>query len=355
MSRFLEERYQKLTPYTPGEQPKVKDLIKLNTNESPYPPGPKTLAAVTDPDLAAGLRRYNDPEAGRLRDLLAARYGVSRENVYVSNGSDDILNFSFQAFGGDGVLFPAISYGFYQVFADLHQRDYVKVPLRADLTIDPRDYMDKGRLVVLANPNAPTGRTLSLPEIEEILRHNEDHVVLIDEAYVDFGGASSVPLTKEYPNLLVTMTFSKSRSLAGARLGFAIGDRGLIQDLERLKYATNPYNVNSLTQAAGAAALAEEDYYQANCRRIMKTRERTAAALKEMGFQVVPSQANFLFVRTDRMAGGDLYQALRDRKILVRHFDQEEIRDYNRITIGTDQEMDALIQAVGEILAGKEA
>ncbi len=350
MSRFLAERYRDLEPYTPGEQPKIKGLIKLNTNESPYPPGPRTLAAVTDAALAAGLRRYNDPDATELKSLLAEKYGVGPENIHVSNGSDDILNFSFQAFGSDGVLFPDVSYGFYKVFTELHGLKYTAVPLKPGFRIEPADYTGDAGMTVLANPNAPTGRALPVSDIEEILKKTKNHVVLIDEAYAGFGAGSCVPLVSEYPNLLVTMTFSKSRSLAGARLGFAIADSELIRDLERLKYSTNPYNVNSITQAAGCAAVLEDDYYRENCRKISETREKTTKELEALGFSVIPSESNFIFVRTDKIGGTELYRDLRARNILVRHFDRRDISDYNRITIGTEEEMGILIQAIREIL-----
>lgn len=353
MSRFLHSRFASLDAYTPGEQPKDTVYTKLNTNESPYPPGPKTVAAVRDAQRAARLRLYCDPDSTILKDALAARYGVARQNVFVSNGSDDILNFAFLAFGERGVKFPAITYGFYPVFAALHGISATKPSLREDFSIDPSDYYGNDALVVMANPNAPTGRELSQEEIEGILQANPDQVVVIDEAYVDFGATSSVPLTEKYDNLLVVQTFSKSRSLAGARLGFAIGAEPLIADLETIKYSTNPYNVNSISAAAGAAALSEEAYYRENCRRIMATREQAVARLMRLGFRVVPSVANFLFVTSAEIGGQALYEELKKRRILIRHFDNSAICEYNRITIGTEEEMEALFAAIGEIL-GKE-
>lgn len=355
MSRFLNERYRKLQTYTPGEQPQGRKYIKLNTNESPYPPGPGVLAAVNSSE-AADLRLYSDPESRVLKGKLAGLYGMKPENIYVSNGSDDILNFAFMAFAGDStkVMFPEISYGFYEVFADLYGIDCEKVPLREDFSIDPDDYVCQNKMIVIANPNAPTGKTLEVCEIEKIVSTNPDHIVLIDEAYVDFGAESCAELVHKYENLLVVQTFSKSRSMAGARLGFAIADAALISDLEKIKFSTNPYNVNRLTTAAGIAAIEENDYYMENCRKIMATRQRTAEALTEMGFDVIPSRTNFIFVRSEKIDGGEYYRRLRERGILVRHFDREKISQYNRITIGTDQEMDQLLKVTKEIIGEAE-
>lgn len=354
MSRFLNSKYLDLDEYVPGEQPKDMVYTKLNTNESPYPPGPRTIMAVTDGQRAARLRLYSDPDSQSLCRALAERYKVRPDNVFVSNGSDDILNFAFMAFCQDGVLFPEISYGFYEVFARLHKADFVKVPLRQDFTIDPQDYMDKGKAVVIANPNAPTGLALSREQIEKIAESEADNVVLIDEAYVDFGGDSVVDLTSRYDNLLVVRTFSKSRSLAGARLGFAIGNEKLIADLIKLKYSTNPYNVNAITAAAGEAAIEEDDYYRSNCRRIVDTRENTVKSLINRGFNVIPSKANFIFVNHDSIDGASLYMELKKRKILIRHFDNPLISQYNRITIGTPLDMEIMLDAIDEILDGRK-
>ncbi len=354
MSSFLDRRFADLEEYTPGEQPKDTVYTKLNTNESPYPPGPETIRAVTDTELAGRLRLYSDPDSVKLKDALAGRYGVSRENIFVSNGSDDILNFAFMAFGQDGVAFPAISYGFYEVFGALHHRACEMIPLKDWFVIDVDDYKGIGKMVVLANPNAPTGRALTRKQIAEIAASNPEHMVVIDEAYVDFGTESCVPLTKEYDNILVVQTFSKSRSLAGARLGFAVASAPVIADLEKIKYSTNPYNVNSVSCAAGVAAIAEDEYYQANCRRIMETREWAVEEFKKLGFEVVPSLANFIFVTTSRIDGEELYLKLKERKILIRHFDNPDRCEYNRVTIGTPEEIQILLDAIVEILAEKE-
>ncbi|MGN0658946.1 MAG: histidinol-phosphate transaminase [Emergencia sp.] len=351
MSKFLNEKYRKLESYTPGEQPQGKTFIKLNTNESPYPPGPAVQAAVNSRE-AQDLRLYSDPESRALKEKLAELHGMKKENIFVSNGSDEILNFAFMAFAGGetGVMFPEISYGFYEVFADLYQLDYRKVPLKEDFSIDPLDYVCQNRMIVIANPNAPTGRTLTVHQIEDIVRTNPETVVVIDEAYVDFGAESCRDLIFRYDNLLVVQTFSKSRSLAGGRLGFAMAQPGLISDLEKIKFSTNPYNVNRLTAAAGIAALSENGYYMENCRKIGETREMTAERLAELGFETVPSEANFIFVRSDRISGGDYYRRLREKGILVRHFDKEAIADYNRVTIGTREEMEKFLDATREIL-----
>lgn len=353
MSRFLNERFRCLEEYVPGEQPRDAVYTKLNTNESPYHPGPKTLAAVRNLEIIKKLRLYSDPDSVTLCDALAAKYEVERRNIFVSNGSDDILNFVFMAFCDGGVLFPEISYGFYEVFASLHRVEYEKVPLHEDFTITPEDYMNKGKTVVIANPNAPTGLALSPAEIEEITKTNSESVVIIDEAYIDFGAHSVTGLTAKYDNLLVVQTYSKSRSLAGARLGYAIGNEKLISDLVKIKYSTNPYNVNTITSAAGVAALSEDDYYMDNCRKIMDTRAWTVRALTDLGFRVIPSATNFIFVAADVIDGQELYKELKKRKILIRHFDNPAIRQYNRITIGTRNDMKLLIAEIEEIIGGQ--
>ncbi len=356
MSRFLNSKYEKLEAYTPGEQPKDMQYIKLNTNESPFPPSDGVLMAVNSAEVAK-LNLYSDPTCAVLKEKLAARYGVESKNVFVSNGSDDILNFSFMAFcEGEkrGVKFPEISYGFYSVYAELHGVKYKALPLCEDFSIDINDYFGNDATVVIANPNAPTGLCLSLADIERIVKANPDRLVLIDEAYVDFGGESAVALTKKYDNLLVVGTFSKSRSLAGARLGFAFANEEIIADLEKIKYSTNPYNINRLTLLAGAAALDEDGYYMDNCKKIIDNRTYAQGELKKLGFTVTDSKANFIFAKSDKIGGGELYQKLKGRGILVRHFNNEKIKDYNRITVGTREQMEALLCAVADILEEKQ-
>lgn len=352
MSKYLNPRYAALTAYTPGEQPQEREYIKLNTNESPYPPAPRVVAAMTKEQTEA-LRLYSDPTCGRLKEALAGLYGVEAEQVFIANGSDDILNFAFMAFGAEGAIFPDITYGFYPVFAALHGISYQEIPLQKDFSVNFKDYLFKNKLIVIANPNAPTGLQLPISAIELILKSNSGSVVVVDEAYVDFGGETALPLLKLYENLLVVRTFSKSRSLAGGRLGYAFGSKELIADLEKLKYSTNPYNVNRLTQLLGAESVAAEDYYREKCEIIAKTREETAKELRALGFTVTDSRANFLFASTPEIEGEALYLKLKERGILVRHFSLPRIKDYNRITVGTPEQMAALLTAIREILKGE--
>ena len=350
MSRFFSEKYAALEPYTPGEQPRDMKYIKLNTNESPFPPSEGVIRAA---EREAGrLQFYSDPEVTELMIEAERVFGVSRDMILMTNGSDEILNFAFMAFSDatHPIVFPDITYGFYPVFARLGGIPYREIPLKEDFSIDYRDYLSVGANLIIANPNAPTGMALSLDEIEAIVKSNPDNVVIIDEAYVDFGAESAISLVGKYDNLLVTGTFSKSRSLAGARLGFGIGNKELIRDLNTIKYSTNPYNVNRMTMAAGAAALRDNEYYMQNCERIKENREYTREALTSLGFMVLPSSANFLFVESDKIDGEELYLALKSRGILVRHFKKERIKNFNRITIGTKDEMQAFVKAVADIL-----
>ncbi|MBR1972799.1 MAG: histidinol-phosphate transaminase [Oscillospiraceae bacterium] len=349
MSRFLNDQFRTLEAYTPGEQPRDMQYIKLNTNESPYPPAPSVVEAMTAEQVKL-LRLYSDPTAKGLKEKLAELYGVEPENVFVSNGSDEVLNFAFLAFGGQGVVFPEISYGFYEVYAQLYALEYEKIPLKDDFSIDYRDYCGKHKMVVLANPNAPTGMSLPVSQIEEIVKTNPDSLVLIDEAYVDFGGESCLPLIRKYENLLVTRTFSKSRCLAGGRLGYAFANPSIIADLEKIKYSTNPYNINRLTLLLGEKTVEAEAYYQETCAEIIRTRTWTARQLETLGFEVLPSRTNFLFAKTDKMEGGKLYESLKARGILVRHFSNPKISQYNRITIGTMEQMETFINTVKEVL-----
>ena len=349
MSRFFSNKYSALKAYTPGEQPKDQQYIKLNTNESPFAPPESVVRAVTEE--AGRLQLYSDPECTPLVAKASEYFGVSKDQVLMTNGSDEILNFAFMAFGKEkGVIFPDITYGFYSVFAALHGLDTKVVPLREDFTVDVDDYCSTGRMVVLANPNAPTGIALSLAEIERIVSSNPDAVVLIDEAYVDFGAQSAIRLTEKYDNLLVVQTFSKSRSMAGARLGYAFASAEIIKDLEKIKYSTNPYNVNRITQAAGVAALSEQGYYDANCQSIMETRAFAKTELEKLGFSVLASSANFLFAKHERVSGKEIYLRLKENGVLVRHFTAPRIEDYNRITIGTREEMVAMLAALNSIL-----
>ncbi len=353
MSRFFSEKYRSLSPYTPGEQPKERSYIKLNTNESPFPPSPKAQQMAKQ--VADRLQLYPDPECRELTAALAELYHLDPSEILWTNGSDDILNFAFMAFCDDKhpAIFPEITYGFYPVFARANGIDFKTVALRDDFSIDASDYFGVNRTVFIANPNAPTGLCLSVGEIEKILKSNPDHVVVIDEAYVDFGAESCIPLIHRYDNLLVTQTFSKSRSMAGARLGFGVASRELIQDLNTIKYSTNPYNINTMTMAAGIGVLSDEAYTRKNCMAVQENRAFASEELKKLGFSMTDSRANFLFVRHPVISGLDLYQKLKDRGILVRHFDIPKICDYNRITVGSRPEMEALVKAVKEILEEK--
>ena len=349
MSRFLNEQYRSLNAYTPGEQPRDMQYIKLNTNESPYPPAPSVVAAMNGEQVEL-LRLYSDPTAKELKEKLASLYEVKPENVFVSNGSDEVLNFAFMAFGGQGVVFPEISYGFYEVYADLYRLDYEKIPLKADFSLDYENYCGRNKMVVIANPNAPTGMSIPVSRIEQILKTNPNSLVLIDEAYVDFGGESALKLIGRYDNLLVTRTFSKSRCLAGGRLGYAFASPAIIEDLEKIKYSTNPYNINRLTLLLGAATVDAEAYYREKCGEIMETRAWTKKQLEKLGFTVLPSDTNFLFAKTPDMDGGQLYEYLKTRGILVRHFTNPKISQFNRITIGTKEQMETFINTLKEVL-----
>ncbi|MBR0464041.1 MAG: histidinol-phosphate transaminase [Clostridia bacterium] len=350
MSRYLRPDYQTLQVYTPGEQPHDRKYIKLNTNESPYPPAPSVLSAVVSE--VQNLNLYSDPNCEALRKAVAQRYDVEADQVFLSNGSDDILNFAFMAFAGRGgkAYFPDVTYGFYKVFAELHGVHYETIPLKDDFTLCVDDYRGHDGLIVIANPNAPTGLALGLDEIKTLLRDHPQNVVVIDEAYIDFGATSCTRLIDTYSNLLVVQTFSKSCSLAGARLGFALGSKELIDDLNRIKFSTNPYNVNRMTMAAGIAALSEQSYYDECCRSIIEARKHTIAELRKLHFDVTDSLGNFVFAQSHILDGTVIYQKLRDRGILVRHFDGTRVSPYNRITIGTPEQMEALLSALKEIL-----
>ena len=354
MSRFFSKKFEALVPYVPGEQPKERKYIKLNTNESPFPPSDKAIAAAAE--AAARLQLYPDPEARALTAAVADTLGVSPDEVLLTNGSDEILNFAFMAYcdAEHPAVFPDITYGFYSVFASLNGVPYTEIPLRDDLTVDVDAFCNAQQTVFLANPNAPSGNLLSLAEIERIVAAHPDRVVVIDEAYVDFGGESCVPLIRKYDNLLVTQTFSKSRSMAGARLGFGVGCRALIQDLNTIKYSTNPYNVNAMTMAAGLGMLEDEARTRANCKTVIENRAFVTRALRALGFALTDSSANFVFAKHNEIGGAEIYAALRARGILVRHFQTPRIADYNRITVGTRWEMEQLVAALADIVAERK-
>ena len=350
MSRFFSSKFSALTPYTPGEQPTDQRYIKLNTNESPFPPSPKAQSYAREE--AGKLELYSDPTCAALTKKACQVFGVEREEIIFSNGSDEVLNFAFMAFCDKHTpaVFPDITYGFYKVFAQLNGVSYEQIPLREDFTIRVEDYVGINKTVFIANPNAPSGLALSLAEVERIVAGNPDNVVVIDEAYVDFGAESAVLLTRKYDNLLVVQTFSKSRSMAGGRLGFAVGSKDLIQDLNTIKYSTNPYNVNAMTMAAGLGALEDEDYFRENCEKICRTRAWTTEKLRQMGFLTADSMTNFVLAKHPGIPGKELYRKLRERGILVRHFDTPRLTEYNRITIGSQEQMEKFIDVTKKIL-----
>lgn len=350
MSRYFSGKYAALTPYTPGEQPGGREYVKLNTNESPFPPSPRALEYAAK--HTRSLELYSDPEGTELREALAELYGLSPEELMLVNGSDEVLNFAFMAWCDEEhpAAFPDITYGFYPVFAQLNRVPYREIPLKEDLSIDPKDYHGAGGTLFIANPNAPTGKLLPLPDIEGIIAANPENIVVVDEAYVDFGGVSALPLIRKYDNLLVTRTFSKSRSMAGARLGFGAACPALIADLNTLRYSTNPYNVNSMTLALGLGTVLDEETTRRNCAEIIRVREKTTRALRALGFEVPDSAANFVFARSAKLGGEALYRRLKERGVLVRHFSKERIADWIRITIGTEAQMDTLLAAIRAIL-----
>ncbi|MBQ8197349.1 MAG: histidinol-phosphate transaminase [Clostridia bacterium] len=350
MSKFLTEKINKLTPYVPGEQPKERKYIKLNTNESPFPPS--NLAIEMAEESAKKLMLYPDPDCKQVTCAIAEKLGVDASQVIVTNGSDEVLNFAFMAYcdQNNPAIFPDITYGFYKVFAEVNGVPYKEIPLKDDFTIDINDYLNEKGVIFIANPNAPTGIDLGVSAIEKLIAVNPDRIVVVDEAYVDFGGESVVPLINKYDNLLVTQTFSKSRSMAGARLGFGVASKCLINDLMRIKYSTNPYNVNSMTASAGYGAIKDDKYFINNCKEIIKNRDYTASELKKLGFTLTDSSTNFIFAKSDKIGGEKLYKTLKENGILVRHFSKERISNYIRITIGSIEEMQTFIQTVKTIL-----
>ena len=351
MSRYMSKNLEAMTPYTPGEQPRDQQYVKLNTNESPFPPSAKAMEYMQEHMRALNL--YPDPTAEELRRAVAMHCQALKEEVIMGNGSDELLYFAFRAFGdADHPIVSAdITYGCYPVFAAALGLKYETVPLDEGFGIRPEDYDDKHGVIVIANPNAPTGRCLTMAEIDRLAGAHPDDVIIVDEAYIDFGGQSVLPLTKKYDNLLVVQTFSKSRSMAGARLGFAVGDKRLIADMETVRNSFNPYNINSMTMSLGLGALADRNYFLANCRTIIKNRDYTVTELMKLGFKVLDSKANFIFASHPSIGGKELYLSLKERGVLVRYFDKDRIREYVRISIGKKEQMDVLLEKVQEILA----
>lgn len=351
MNKFWSERIRNVVPYTPGEQPKERDFIKLNTNENPYPPSSGTLAAIKRA-ACEGLRLYPDPECTELRKTLADYYGLRTEEIFVGNGSDEVLAFCFQAFftPDNPIVFPDVTYSFYPVYARLFGQAYREIPLDENFGLPVERFLGGNGGVVLANPNAPTGRAVSLQTIRELVEANPDVVVLVDEAYVDFGAQSAVELIRSYPNLVVVRTLSKSRSLAGLRVGWAMGQAELIAALDCVKNSFNSYTLDRLAQAGATAAMRDKDYFRAVVAKVMNTRDAAAFRLKALGFQVYDSAANFLFISHEKVPAKILLDGLRERGILVRWWDKPRISNCLRVTVGTDEEMAAFCTAVEELV-----
>jgi len=353
MSKFISQKLNELEAYVPGEQPQDKSYVKLNTNESPFPPSPYAQRLARQ--AAGSLNLYCDPESGVLVSVAAERFGVKKENVIFTNGSDEVLNFAFLAFCDKDTpaVFPDVTYGFYPVFAKVNGVPYREIPLNKNLEIEVKDYFNAKGTIFIANPNAPTGIALPLSDIESILKNNKDNVVVVDEAYVDFGGESALSLLGKYQNLLVTRTFSKSCSLAGGRLGIGFASEEIIADLKKIKYSTNPYNVNSMTAAAGVGALVDKEYFDKNVKTICDNRAYLTAELQKLGFTVLPSKANFIFAKRTGISGKDLYLSLKEKGVLVRYFDKARLTEFVRITVGTKEQVDALLAATSKTLEEK--
>lgn len=341
--RGWEKNVRRVEPYVPGEQPKGNRLVKLNTNENPYPPSPKALAALQAMEMG-DLRKYPDPAAGELKKALAACYGLEEKQIFVGVGSDDVLGMAFLTFfnADKPILFPDVSYSFYPVWAELFRIPYKTPALDEEFRICPKDYFQENGGIIFPNPNAPTGLLMERGEVEEIVCKNPDVVVIVDEAYIDFGGQSALPLIEAYDNLLVVQTFSKSRSMAGVRIGFAMGNAALIEALEHVRYSYNSYTMNLPSQILGAAAVRDQEYFVQTVEKIIKTREETKGWLREMGFSFPDSQANFIFASHEKLDAFALFEALKQEQIYVRYFKQPRLSSFLRITVGTDQEMEVL-------------
>lgn len=353
MSKFWSPVVHALTPYVPGEQPKLTNLVKLNTNENPYGPSPKVLEALAA-EVGDTLRLYPDPNADRLKQTIADHFGLQASQVFVGNGSDEVLAHAFQALlkHDAPILFPDITYSFYPVYCGLYGVAFETVPLTERFEIRVEDYFRPNGGIIFPNPNAPTGCPLSLAEIERLLQANPDSVVVVDEAYIDFGGESAVTLINRYPQLLVTHTLSKSRSLAGLRVGYALGHPDLIEALTRVKDSFNSYPLDRFALAGGVAAMQDQAYFEQTCQKVIASRERLVASLQALNFEVLPSAANFIFARHIEHDGAELTAKLRERSVIVRHFKKpSRIAPFLRITVGTDAECRALVDALQEILA----
>ncbi len=347
MSKYWSDFVNRLEPYVPGEQPKILDLIKLNTNENPYPPSPKVLNVLAKESVDL-LRLYPDPNSLALKNAIAKEWDVRADNVFVGNGSDEVLALAFMTFFKQGkpLLYPDITYSFYKVYSNLYDIETENPPLTEDFSLNLSDYQRPNGGIIFPNPNAPTGIGLPLADIEKLLQANTESVVIVDEAYIDFGGESAIALVNKYPNLLVVQTLSKSRSLAGMRIGFAVGNRELIDGLDRVKNSFNSYPIDRLAEAAAVASFEDRDYFLDTTAKVVATRDWTTQQLQTLGFDVLPSQANFVFAKPNQWSAAEVFAKLRERKILVRYFKQPRIDSYLRITIGTQAEMEALIEAL---------
>ncbi len=351
MSRFWSQIVHQLTPYTPGEQPQIENLIKLNTNENPYGPSPKVVEAISNANNDA-LRKYPDPNAKQLKRSIASYYDLEPDNVFVGNSSDEVLAHIFRGLlkHAKPLLFPDITYSFYPVYCKLFEIEYQQIPLRQDFSLDLDDYSEDNGGIIFANPNAPTGLAVQPEKIAKLLDRNRNSVVVIDEAYVDFSQVSVVGLLHEYPNLLVTQTLSKSRSLAGLRVGLALGHSELIDALERIKNSFHPYALDSLALAGAKAAFEDKEYFEETCQKVIRTRERTTDTLNQLGFEVLPSAANFVFAKHPNKDASVLFDLLREKGIVVRYFATPRLKDFLRISIGTEDEMNSLLAELKRLL-----
>jgi len=354
MSKFFSSKYSNLEAYVPGEQPRDQKYIKLNTNESPFPPCPKAMEILSGE--IGKLQLYPDPNLTDFTASIAEYYKLKKSQVIVSNGSDEVLNFCFMAYGDskNGFAFPDISYGFYKVFAEVNSVPYKEIPLTDDFRINVDDYLNLDMNIVIANPNAPTGICLSIDDVEKIVSTNLNHIVVIDEAYVDFGGESSISLINKYENLIVTQTFSKSRSLAGGRIGLGFACEEIINDLNTIKYSTNPYNVNRMSAIVGMASINDEEYFKSCVSTVVETRNVTMKKLQDRGFQLTDTKTNFIFAKPSFCSGDELYTELKKKGILIRHWDSQRIKEWCRISVGSSDDMNNLIDAIDELIAERK-
>lgn len=357
MSKFWNDKIKEIEPYVPGEQPKDKKYVKLNTNENPYSPSEKVIEKIKSMNLK-DLKLYPDPDVSELRKVIAKYFSqkidgrITKEQIFVGNGSDEVLALIFMTFfnKGDKVYYPDITYSFYPVYADLFDLKEVKIPLNKNFEIEIDKYFGVDGHIIITNPNAPTSIALKLEEVEEIVKKNPNQLVVVDEAYIDFGAESAVKLVNKYDNVLVVQTFSKSRSFAGMRLGYAIGSENIIEGLNRLKFSFNSYTIDRISIEAGIESFKDDDYFVKINAKIIETREKTVKKLKELGFKVLNSSANFIFISHNKVFAGDLYKQLKDNGILVRYFAKDRIDNYLRVTIGTDEEMEIFIEKLEKLL-----